>query len=320
MTGKLVAMFLIFIVIAGIALAIYRSGILSQAGNFLSSFGTSSSTASSSGFFSYIPPSAAPAPGSGGGPGAYGSGGTYGYGARPTPMPESTPTPIPSYEIPPGLTAAQLSPYFHQVRFGGFAPNGSYGSITFYTSFANPSTTVDVTGWDVQALRGGEYIPQAVNLYDPSGLTPASDIILKNGDVLYLYSGTGPVNLRLNECVGYLPNRATQFAPNLPLSCPALNYSAFSSFSGACQNYIQSLGSCMPPNLADPRIPQNDYSCVMYLENHLNYHSCYYEHASDPNFLSNQIWVFMGGSPFDPFHNQVELLDRSGLVVDTYSY
>jgi hypothetical protein len=309
MTGKLIGFFVILIVVIAIFVAIYNSGILNTAGNFLSTLGTSgTSTPNSSPVFTpYVLPT-----------GGAGTGATP--GGAPSGQP-ATPTPIPSYEIPPGMTASQLSPYFHEVRFGGLSPASaySYGQISLYAYPPDASTTIDVTGWKVQSLRGGEYIPQAVNVYDPSGLTPESDIVLKYGDALYLYSSSGPVNLRLNECIGYLPNRA-QFTPQLPQTCPVPDYSAIATFSGACQNYIESLGSCGEPNMASPSIPQNDYACVSYLENNFSYHSCYDSHVGDPNFLSNQIWVFMGSSPLDALHDTVKLLDRNGLVVDVYSY
>ncbi|HEX4104060.1 MAG TPA: hypothetical protein VHZ04_01100 [Candidatus Paceibacterota bacterium] len=310
MTGKIVGFFIIVIVVIGIFVAIYNSGILGRAGELLNSIGTSSSTPGSVYTpLPYVPPSQP------------GTGGTAGSPGGTTIGPPATPTPIPSYEIPPGMTAAQLSPYFHEVRFGGLSAGSaySYGQITLYAYPNNASSSIDVTGWQIKANHGGEYIPQAVSLYDPSGLTPESDIFLKNGDVLYLYSSSAPVNLRLNECIGYLPNK-TQFTPQLPQSCPPLDLSAISSFSGACQNYIETLGSCTEPNLSSPYVPQNDYACVSYLENNFNYSSCYDNHVADSNFLSNQIWAFMGSSPIDQFHDQVELLDRNGLVVDTYSY
>ena len=65
---------------------------------------------------------------------------------------------------------------------------------------------------------------QAVSIYDPSGLSAPSDIRLASGDTLYLYSTAAPVNLRINECVGYLPNQS-QFNPQLPQNCPYLDRS-----------------------------------------------------------------------------------------------
>lgn len=236
----------------------------------------------------------------------------------------STPSVSPS-DIPSGYTAAQLSPYFHRVRFGSLTPvtnyySSSYGQITLSTySYGNATGTIDVTGWRITANHGGEYIPQAVTYYDPLGLDPMTDIFLKHGDTLYLYSTSAPVNLWLNECMGYLPNKG-QFKPALPNSCPSFDRSAIQSFSGVCQNYILSLGACKIANTGDPRVPQNDYACQTYLENHFNYRSCYDAHRTDKNFLSNTVRVWMGGSPIDRYHDIVKLLDRNGLLVDIHTY
>jgi hypothetical protein len=201
----------------------------------------------------------------------------------------------------------------------GSAYGGSYGQISFYANPPGASSTIDVTGWQIKTNTGGEYIPTAVAVYDPSGLAPATDIRLASGDSLTLYSSSAAINLRLNECMGYFPGRAG-FKPQLPQSCPYSDNSAIQNFSGACQNYIQSLGNCGSPNFADPRIPQNDYNCLSYLQHNFSYLSCFNAHRTDPNFLSNQVWVWMGASPLDPYHDRALLLDRNGLLVDVYKY
>ncbi|MGC9968567.1 MAG: hypothetical protein ABSC29_02435 [Minisyncoccia bacterium] len=226
-----------------------------------------------------------------------------------------------SWDVPAGFTASQLSPYFHQVRFGGVSAGSlySYGQISFYAYPTAQTSSIDVTSWHIKSNRGGEYIPQAVTVYDPLGLNPATDILLKNGDMLNLYSTWAPVNLRLNKCIGYLPNK-TQFNPQLPQNCPYIDRSTLQSFSGACQNYILSLGSCQMANLSDIRIPQNDYSCVNYLQNNFNYKSCFDAHYADADFLSHEVRAWTGSSPLDQSHDNVYLFDRNGLLVDTYSY
>jgi hypothetical protein len=226
---------------------------------------------------------------------------------------------INSSGIPAGYTQSQLSPYFHQIRFGGVSTQSISLSV-FLGPKAPTSTAIDVTGWQIRSNLGGEYIPQAVNLYDSLGLNAATDILLKSGDILNIYPTTSPVNLRMNICIGYLPNKS-QFKPPLPQNCPSLiNLSQIQAFSGVCQNYIESLGGCQLPNLTSSRIPQNDYVCRDYLNSHFNYHSCFEEHQTDANFLSREVRVWMGRSPMDPLHDRVSLLDRNGLLVDYYSY
>ena len=222
-------------------------------------------------------------------------------------------------DIPAGFTAGELSPYFHQVRFGSVGA-GSYGQIALYASNLNQSESVDVTGWHIAANRGGEYVPQAVDLYDPSGLTAPSDIVFdRNGEQVTMYSWSGPFNLRLNECIGYI-GTANHFNPSLPMSCPAPDRAPLSGFTGACQNFIYSIPSCQVPNLNSPQIPQNDYNCRAYIADNFNYRACFNAHINDANFLSNEWRAWMGSSPLDPYHDKVYLFDRNGLLVDTYSY
>jgi hypothetical protein len=296
MAGKIIFIFIV-VVALGIGLYIYNAGVVGKGFQFLNTFGNRTSTPPVIGHG----PSYAPPP----------------VGHTPPPAP----TTISAYEIPDGFTIKDLSPYFHQVRFGGISAGSafSYGQISLFAYPKNASVTIDVTDWQVKSNRGGEYIPQAVNLYYATGLSPTEDIRLKSGDMLNIYSTSAPVNLRLNKCIGYFPNK-TQFNPQLPQNCPYIDRSAIQSFSGVCQSYVMSLGGCQSPDLSDPRIPQNDDACRNYLNNHFTYHSCLDEHQADPDFFSNEVRVWAGASPVDPFHDRVLLLDRSGLLVDLYKY
>jgi hypothetical protein len=238
--------------------------------------------------------------------------------------PQSPTTTIPASEIPAGFTRSELSPYFKEVTFSGAWPAsgyGSYGEIILSSAGLPASSSVDITGWQIKTDRSGEYIPQAIEVYDPSGLTPPSDIVLGQGQMVYLYSTQGSFNLRLNECIGYIGN-TNQFTPALPANCPYIDPATISrmGFTGACESYIYSLGGCATPNLNSPQVPLNDYACRDYLANNFNYTSCFNAHRADADFLSNQWWVWMGSSPLDQYHDTVDLLDKNGLLVDQYNY
>jgi hypothetical protein len=224
-------------------------------------------------------------------------------------------------EIPAGYTAAQISPYFHDVLFGGVSAASfySYGTITLNDDDYNSTGTIDITGWQIQSNDGDEYVPQAVNLYDPTGLAPESDINVKTGDTVSLYSSSAPFNLRLNECIGYAAHVAN-FVPALPLTCPYINQSQLQQFSGVCQNYLDTIGQCQMPTLSGPQVPTNDYACMNYIENNFTYRTCFNQHSEDANFLSNQVWVWTGSSPVNQYHDTVRLLDKNGLLVDIYIY
>lgn len=330
--------FIIVIVIAlGVGLYIYSSGALVSGVHDISSlfsvpsgtplFGgnktnsSSSSSSSSWSFWSLFAPSGhtpvgpsisavmgQPGAAPGSGPTGGGSGGGGAAAINPA-------------DIPPGYTAAQLSPYFHDVVFGSMsaATLYSYGTITLDDAAYDATGPIDVTGWQIKSNDGDEFVPQAVNLYDPTGLAPASDILLKPGDIVYLYSSSAPFNLRLNECIGYAAHVAN-FTPPLPETCPYINQSQLQDFSAACQNYLDTLGACQAPDFSSPQIPQTDYACMNYLEDNFTYRSCFNQHSQDPNFLSNQVWVWTGSNPINPSHDTVRLLDKNGLLVDIYTY
>lgn len=253
--------------------------------------------------------------GPGGGQASYSSGSsTSGNYTSPSVQPQ-----INSSDIPYGFTLQDISPYFKKITVSASPGSlGYYSQVTLYGYFAENSR-IDVTGWQLRANKGGLYIPKAVNVYDSSGLAAESDINLKNGDVLYIYSTTSPIgaNLHLNKCIGYLAN-SNMFNPPLSLNCPYVNRSEISNLTGQCQNYILSLGSCKLPA---PNLPFliNDYSCQAFL-NKINYGGCFTSHRNDSDFLGNQ-WIVWSGSKFLDFqHDRLLLFDKQGLVVNEYSY
>jgi len=123
----------------------------------------------------------------------------------------------------------------------------------------------------------------------------------------------------LNECTGYMAHVAN-FVPALPNTCPYIDQSQLQSFTGQCQQFIESVGQCQAPDMSSPQVPQADYACMQYLENNFTYRSCFNQHSADANFLSNQIWVWTGANIVDQYHNTILLLDKNGLLVDLYNY
>ncbi|MEK7507969.1 MAG: hypothetical protein AAB602_02710 [Patescibacteria group bacterium] len=250
----------------------------------------------------------------------------------PTPISEPTPeeqqpeeqTPqqlnIDPAQIPDGFSVNQLSPYFRRVIFSGVS---FPGDITLSLAY-DIMSPINITGWLIQARRGGQVIPQAINIYDPTGLVPETDIYLRPGDVLRMfpYASTIGKNFRLNKCIGALENE-NHFTPSLPWYCPALykNYSEISSFTGKCQDYISSLNYCTAPDFYSVDIPYDDYACQAYLQNTINFKGCFDKYRGDTDFLTNEIWAWTGNDRLlDERHDRVLLFDRTGLLVDEYSY
>jgi hypothetical protein len=328
MGGKVLIFVIILIVALGVGLYLYNSKVLVSGIGDFSAFVSphaGSSTASTSGSSASATPSFWSFLGvSGFSPQIVGPsippGEPQTYLSAP-PSDSSGANPINPADIPAGYTAAQLSPYFHEVRIGSIsaATFYNYGTITLQDESYNSTGTIDVTGWMIKSNIGNEFVPQAVDLYDPTGLAPATDILMKDGDTVYLYSSSAPFNLRLNECTGYMAHVAN-FVPAVPNTCPYIDQSQIQSFTGQCQQFIQSIGQCQTPDMSSPQVPQNDYACMQYLENNFTYRSCFNAHSADANFLSNQVWVWTGANIVDQYHNTILLLDKNGLLVDLYNY
>ena len=233
---------------------------------------------------------------------------------------------LPPGTVPPdGFTLSQLSPFYQHIRLGGVSAGG-YGSYAQFSLYGDSASTqgVDVTGWQIRGNRGVETIPQGTLYFDPRSWLSQSDIILGPGQQLVAYGTQSPVgqNFRLNKCVGYL-NSLTTFIPQLPENCPQpYTRSEIAGFSGQCQSFIMSLGWCTTPT-ADQ---MNQYSLFDYgqcqaILNRFKYSTCYDNHRTDADFLSNQWWVWLGGGiNFDPQHDRLNLFDSSGKLVDQYLY
>lgn len=302
MLGKIIVGIVLVVIAAAVIVSAYRR--LVPAGEWWSRGSMSTSTLVPAGEY-YAPPPAPPLPPA---------------STAPPPSAHATTPTIRPEEIPAGFKAEDISPYFRKLRISVSPSHSSdYPEQIAIYAYLDKGEKAKVTGWRLQGNRGSQIIPPAVNFYEPSGLAPEEDIYLENGHTLYMYSGRSAAgrNLRLNRCTGYLENYL-DFVPPLPLSCPSIDRSEISGFSGQCQEVILSIGSCRlpPPN---PLLPQNDYACRAFLDT-LNYAGCVARWRRTEDFLSKE-WRVWYGSPFlDERHDRVLLLDADGKLVDIYVY
>jgi len=245
---------------------------------------------------------------------------------------QSASKPPSSYQAPPSATSkTQPQPKpaaptgAGEVRLSSISP--SYGTVNNFQapssltiSFSlKPGESLDLTGWEIKSKGDQTYIPQAVNVYLPGGFGSPQDIIVKDNGYLNIYSAQGPAgqNMRLNECIGYL-NNTYQTNYLFPNSCPALYQSRADivNFSSGCQDYITSLGSCAAPDLNNQSIAY-DAACKQFLADRANYGGCFSAYRNDPNFLSNQWFIFLGDYHFlNQEHDKVDLYNKSGQLID----
>lgn len=253
---------------------------------------------------------------------------------KPAPKPAAitTPTPtkpaatgylpdVPDSAIPAGFKREQLSPYFKKIRISSLSHSswGSYPAYITLSASLQKEESINITGWRIKGNLESILISQAVEVYDPSGFGQLVDIFLKNYQSVTFYSSFSPIsrNFRLNKCTGYL-EEIYDFNPSLPRNCPYVNRSEISNFSGACQSYILSLGTCKLPQANLPATLY-DENCRAFLNN-LNYRGCFDRYRLDPDFLSSEWRIWVGRNIFDPNHDQVLLLDKNNLLVDIYTY
>ncbi len=235
-------------------------------------------------------------------------------------------SPKPAPTPPEGFTAAQLSPYYGEVKIGNVSAASSWSSLAQFSltaSYGGSESPIDVTGWVLKSNRGGATIPTAAADYNPSGFESSGDILLRSGDTLNVYSSVSPVgvNFRMNQCIGYLNNQY-KFSPSLPQNCVSVyDRSEIVTFSGACQNYILSLWSCSVPTPDQINNFSGEPACQAILNSRFNYNTCYSRHRFDSGFFTNEWRVWIGGLiNFDPSHDRILLFDRDGLLVDEYIY
>ncbi len=234
-------------------------------------------------------------------------------------LPKPGPTP------PAGFTAAQLSPYYGEVKIGNVSAASSWNGVAQFSlnaSYGGLAAPIDVTGWRLTYNKGQVIVPTAAADYMPSGFEYPGDVALSSGDVLNVYSSQSPlnVNFRMNQCIGYL-NNAYTFTPTLPQNCAAVyDRSEIATFSGACQNYILSLWGCSVPSADQLNNFSGEPACQSVL-NRFNYTYCYNRHRFDTGFFTNDWRVWLGGQiGFDQSHDRVLLWDKNGLLVDEYIY
>jgi len=224
----------------------------------------------------------------------------------------------------PSENPNDYSPYYGYVRI-------SYLSLPSYPQNVGASFTltggsldgINITGWQLKGNRANVVISRAINNLNMSGSFTPSDIILGPNSYVYAYDRPSPINasFRLNKCTGYL-NNSFNFSPKLPEYCPK-PYSSLSdivTFTGECQNYIRSIGTCDEPTAANKNRLSFDAACRVFMDK-IGFSECYKNHQYDRDFLKNDWRLFLRQEfAFDRLHDRIQLLDSKGLLVHEYIY
>ena len=186
--------------------------------------------------------------------------------------------------------------------------------------------TVSLTGWRFQGNKNNNItLPQGYDAYSPfyDALGP---IIGRAGDTIRVSTERSNFmkSVRINKCMGYL-NALFNPTPKFSASCPnPIDFNDITSFTGKCQNFIRSIGSCRVPTGEEMSVfRESDRSCHEFMQGKFGYESCYRAHQSDADFFSKtwQVWLkstdFL---PFDSIHDRISFYDSEGRLAGEYVY
>lgn len=231
---------------------------------------------------------------------------------------------------------SKRSPYYGKIRMSNISgirstnPNQQY--LTLSTSIKK-NETVKITGWYMKSEVTGYFavIGKAALLPYPSQSGIESNVILQQGDRVYLTKGFSPIGIsfRTNKCTGYFEQDRI-FYPSLSLDCPLPKDERLPTFSSdydsndLCLLTIERLPQCSTVDSEFIRalpdtVPQ---SCKDYMRNQINYSTCLALHYSDTDFPGNVYRLYFNkfGPLWRPLHDKIDLIDENGLIVDSVSY
>lgn len=215
--------------------------------------------------------------------------------------------------------------------------SGLYGDnpdqeYIYLSTNLDKTETLKITGWYLRSEITSYYavIGKTALLPFPFNKTE-SDIILQQGDRVYLTKGFSPIGIsfRTNKCAGFFEEDRT-FTPGLRLECPAAIDEKLPTFSSVydrndeCLNIIEGLSRCTSINGQFVRdLPDTvPNSCKTYMTTQINYNVCVALHFGDTDFPGQEYRVYL--NKFGPLWRQrqdkINLHDQNGLVVDTISY
>ena len=234
-------------------------------------------------------------------------------------------------------TDPSISPYKGKVTMSYIAglnnPDPSQEYIPLYTNLG-AGEKVDITGWKIQSSRTGNWVKigKASLLPLPPSKEQSSDVVVRQGDVVYLVKGFSPVGVsfRNNKCTGYLAEDR-EFYPSMSRDCPRTINENLPSFStnldrdDECRALIERIPACTTPERYTnfKKLPDTiSSSCKDYLKTQVNYNTCVAKHSSDTDFQGKTWYVYFNlfGPLWRSKTEKITLYDNNGLEVSSYSY
>lgn len=225
------------------------------------------------------------------------------------------------------------SPYYNKITMSYVAslnnPDPSKEYITLYTNLKR-GERVDISGWYLKSDSTGNWVSiGGVSILPfPYTQNALQDIVVQNGDRVYLVKGFSPIGIafRTNKCTGYFGSDR-KFYPSIQKSCPLIKNEDLPKFSNVldredeCLDIIDRIPRCSVPKQSQVRdFPDTvTESCKDYLLTQVNYNTCLANHFSDTDFPGHEYYYYFKvfGPLWRSHRENIKLYDRNNLVVDS---
>ena len=217
------------------------------------------------------------------------------------------------------------SPYSHKIEISNVkTETASRPSLITLRTYLKKDEKINITGWQIKTKKGKFLIPQGIEKFNPYYQKPFKDIVIKNGDKIYLSGSQSPFrgekSFLVNKCLGYF-RKYREFPISISKKCPKPEKEDIAYLSPCCKEFILELNRCEIPDFSKNYKVSQDRQCVSYLVDNLNYSGCYRNFSKDKDFLENNWHIYLNrnivvSNDWDTFY----LRDENGLFVDKYSY
>ena len=212
--------------------------------------------------------------------------------------------------------------------YGAEANKPSEEYVTLETRGNAP---IDITGWKLRSsvTGGGASIGKGAKLAYSAQINIEGNVMLESGDRAIVVTGRSPVGVSflVNKCSGYF-EQFQNFTPSLYTLCPRpadeLNDFGPRNLPDVCIDYLERTQNCQmilsPPTDLPP-------VCNSFITENINYNSCVQNHKGDDDFYgypgNGREWrIFLNRDQelWKQKREIIELIDKSGVVVDSFSY
>mgnify|MGYP001587682543 FL=1 len=216
--------------------------------------------------------------------------------------------------------------YEGKISINNINNGGTFNEYAVLSTDLDDNESVVITGWKLKStVTGREIVIGGAANIPIVGVRDQSPITLPTNAEVIVSTGFSPIgtSFRINKCAGFLEERKN-FSPSIWTRCPATidDVPPLSrTINDICLDYIENLPRCEIPGERD--FPDNlTNACETFLKTKVDYENCVVNHVGDPDFLEPEwrVYTGLGGIWGREKRENIQLLDNSGKVVDTYGY